>query len=495
VSPWFSDLFLSSQSDERLVALARAGHERAFAAIVERYRRPLYQLARRLDSGGRAEDVVQQTFLNAFASLQSGAEVGHLSGWLHRVLRNTVVRLASADRVEPRIDPETPGREAVEDVVERSALVHDALTEVARLPGRQRDAFVATAIHGRSRADVAATMGVSEGSVRQLVHRARASVRTAVSGLVPFPLARWLSSAPPPAGGDRISEIALSAGAAGSGGAALKLGALLASGVVAAGVATSDLPGRSGRRTVPHADALAAAGHAGARGPLRAASAAEGTAISSGSSPVFAGREQSTGFVAGAAHGTPAMDGRRTSGRASSERSRRRGDGRGDGTSGVAGLDGRGDSGGDGRSTAGTPTSGGGSDGAGGRSGRDGGGSGSLSAASSDSASSDGATSDRTGSSDGGATSGSPDGSSGGGTSNGGTSRGFTDGGTSGGGTSGSGGELSSGGGTSDGGATTATGPSTTGSTSGTSGGSVGTSDGSAGTGGTGGPGGTGGSD
>jgi hypothetical protein len=38
VSPPLSDLLLSSQSDERLVSLARAGHERAFAVIVERYR-------------------------------------------------------------------------------------------------------------------------------------------------------------------------------------------------------------------------------------------------------------------------------------------------------------------------------------------------------------------------------------------------------------------------------------------------------------------------
>jgi hypothetical protein len=41
ISPWLSDVFLRSQSDERLVALARAGHERAFVAIVERYRREL----------------------------------------------------------------------------------------------------------------------------------------------------------------------------------------------------------------------------------------------------------------------------------------------------------------------------------------------------------------------------------------------------------------------------------------------------------------------
>ena len=47
MSPWLSELFLGSQSDERLVELARAGHDRAFVAIVQRYRRELYAHARR----------------------------------------------------------------------------------------------------------------------------------------------------------------------------------------------------------------------------------------------------------------------------------------------------------------------------------------------------------------------------------------------------------------------------------------------------------------
>src|SRR5581483_5131188 len=89
------DLFLGSQSDERLVTLARAGHERAFVAIVERYQRQLLAFARRLDFHGRAEDIVQQAFLSAFAALQAGAEVKHLRGWLHQIVRNAAIKAAS----------------------------------------------------------------------------------------------------------------------------------------------------------------------------------------------------------------------------------------------------------------------------------------------------------------------------------------------------------------------------------------------------------------
>ena len=73
MSPWFSDALLRAQSDDRLVMLARAGHERAFVAIVERYRRPLHAFARRLVPEARVEDVLQQAFLNAWAALSAGA--------------------------------------------------------------------------------------------------------------------------------------------------------------------------------------------------------------------------------------------------------------------------------------------------------------------------------------------------------------------------------------------------------------------------------------
>ena len=45
---------LRTQTDERLAALARDGHERAFEAIVERHRKPLLRAARRVLPEGRA---------------------------------------------------------------------------------------------------------------------------------------------------------------------------------------------------------------------------------------------------------------------------------------------------------------------------------------------------------------------------------------------------------------------------------------------------------
>jgi RNA polymerase sigma factor (sigma-70 family) len=233
VSPRLSDLLLSSQSDERLVSLARAGHERAFAAIVERYAPELQAMARRLCSDGRSEDVVQQAFLSAFTALRAGCEVRHLRGWLYRIVRNTAGRSESPTMVP--LDPTTASASALEEVVQQRALAISALSEIGRLPARQRQAMVGTALDGRPRAEIATAMGLSEGAVRQLVHRARTTLRGAVTAITPWPLARWIAAAGPDSPGP--AEVAAGAGAASSGGLVLKLGALLASGTFLTGAA------------------------------------------------------------------------------------------------------------------------------------------------------------------------------------------------------------------------------------------------------------------
>jgi RNA polymerase sigma factor (sigma-70 family) len=80
---------LRTQTDERLVALAAAGHERAFEAIVERYRRPLLRHCRRYLPEARAEDALQQALVSAWGALRRGDEVRALRPWLHRIVHNT----------------------------------------------------------------------------------------------------------------------------------------------------------------------------------------------------------------------------------------------------------------------------------------------------------------------------------------------------------------------------------------------------------------------
>jgi RNA polymerase sigma factor (sigma-70 family) len=241
--PSTPDVLCTRQSDERLVALARAGHEAAFEAIVERYRTQLLVCARRLNSDGRAEDFVQQAFLEAFAALRSGTEVIHLRGWLHQILRNVVISGYTRHRPVDRLAAGEAMTGALADAAEQRMLAKTALGLLADLPARQRDAFVATAIHGRSRSEVASSMGLSEAAVRQLVHRARSRLRArwraAISVLTPYPVAQWLASARSGATApQRAAELAAGTGVASAGAVAVKVGAVVTAGIVAAALVT-----------------------------------------------------------------------------------------------------------------------------------------------------------------------------------------------------------------------------------------------------------------
>jgi hypothetical protein len=88
---------LAGASDERLVALAHAGDEQAFAAIVERYRAPLLRYCRGFVSGAAAEDAVQQTFINAYSALSRDDDSrvpAALRPWLYRIAHNAALNVA-----------------------------------------------------------------------------------------------------------------------------------------------------------------------------------------------------------------------------------------------------------------------------------------------------------------------------------------------------------------------------------------------------------------
>ncbi|HEX5622066.1 MAG TPA: sigma-70 family RNA polymerase sigma factor, partial [Solirubrobacteraceae bacterium] len=192
VSP--SLTLLRTQSDERLIALARAGHERAFEAIVERYRKPLLRHGRRLlSSEARAEDAVQQAFMAAWAALERGDDVRHLSGWLHRIVHNAALNSLRGERDDwTELREWLEGAGAPDDEVERREMLRDTLANLAALPTRQREALLRIAVEGESAEEVGSSLGLTEGAVRQLLYRARSALRTAATAVTPWPIASWL---------------------------------------------------------------------------------------------------------------------------------------------------------------------------------------------------------------------------------------------------------------------------------------------------------------
>src|ERR671920_2415688 len=123
-----SIVLLRTQPDERLVQLARAGHERAFEAIVERYRRPLLRACRAVLPHARAEDALQHTLLSAWGALRRGDDVQDLRPWLYRIARNTALnqlRISGYDHA--RLTDRLPAPGGTEEEHDRHARARRAL--------------------------------------------------------------------------------------------------------------------------------------------------------------------------------------------------------------------------------------------------------------------------------------------------------------------------------------------------------------------------------
>ncbi len=285
---------LRLQSDERLADLAANGHEAAFDAIVDRYRTPLTRYCAGIVGPSRAEDAAQQALINAHDALQRTDEVRHLRSWLYRIAHNAALNVLRAVRDDVSLDAASGAAAVAEDgpaaAFERNERFRATVDALRELPERQRAALVLRELEGRSHEEIAETLGVTKGSARQHLMRARIAVRTAVTAITPYPLIVRLAEMLASPGSAGWTDAAVGAGA----GATL---AKLTAGVAATGALVGGAVGTE--RVVHHRHSGQDAAQRSSGGPAakprlvkaRAVSLpATGTAGSTGSTASGSGR-------------------------------------------------------------------------------------------------------------------------------------------------------------------------------------------------------------
>jgi RNA polymerase sigma factor (sigma-70 family) len=235
MSPRFSIRPLSAQPDVRLAELAAGGEERAFETLARRHRRSLARYCARIGvPEHRVDDVLQQSLTRAWLSLCDGVEVREPRAWLHRIVHNASINSIRSARRHAHDPLEALPLALVPSTGEEPGLglrARDALGHVAALPEMQREAIVMTAIEGRSHQETAGLLGVSDGAVRGLVHRARTTLRSAAAALSPQGLLGLLARL----GGD--APLAERSGEISAGGAAAGATGLFAKGAVVTALA------------------------------------------------------------------------------------------------------------------------------------------------------------------------------------------------------------------------------------------------------------------
>jgi RNA polymerase sigma-70 factor (ECF subfamily) len=185
--------------EQALLRDAQAGDRRAFTVLVDRYWDRLYRWLYHLTHDVHvAEDLAQESFLKAFARIETFRVGSNFKAWLFRIGHNNFVNLrrgraAQAVR-QPLPDVAASSEGPEEEALSREAILH--LTRaVGRLPAEFRAAFLLRAEEGLSFKQVAEILGITEQTARWRVFKARQKL---LKVLAPELLTAAEASSPPP---------------------------------------------------------------------------------------------------------------------------------------------------------------------------------------------------------------------------------------------------------------------------------------------------------
>jgi RNA polymerase sigma-70 factor (ECF subfamily) len=140
----------------------------------------LYGFAlRSLGDSGLAEEAVQETFLRAWrAGERFDPQIGSLRTWLFAIMRNVVIDLSRARAARPPVAAE--GLEAGHEPLEDILLAWQVEEALRRIGPQHRQVILETHYRGRPYAELAAELGVPEGTIKSRVYYGLRALRNAL---------------------------------------------------------------------------------------------------------------------------------------------------------------------------------------------------------------------------------------------------------------------------------------------------------------------------
>ena len=169
-----------------VVKRAQRGDERAYGAIVDAYRLPVFNyVLRTVADRELAEDLTQEVFLRVWRSLPGFGHRAQLSTWLFQVAKNVILDAVRARDSRPRtteLVPEvTPA--IVDASVEQTETIRELWCAVERLSLDLRTALLLRDVVGLSYNEIADTLDVSLATVKWRIFKAREHVQLELSEL------------------------------------------------------------------------------------------------------------------------------------------------------------------------------------------------------------------------------------------------------------------------------------------------------------------------
>ena len=165
---------MDSSDDVEIVARCLRGEVEAFAPLVARYQKVLFNLAwRMLGDREDARDVTQTAFVKAYEKLATYDPAHRFFSWIYRIVLNECLNLRQRRPLHERLD-ETM---AASDSPYREALSHETSERVQagllRLPAELREVLVLRHFLELSYGDIGAALLLPEKTVKSRLYSAR----------------------------------------------------------------------------------------------------------------------------------------------------------------------------------------------------------------------------------------------------------------------------------------------------------------------------------
>jgi RNA polymerase sigma-70 factor, ECF subfamily len=179
-------------ADIELARRCQQGDGAAFEELYRAHAGRLYNLLFRMAGSAQdAEDLLQDVFLHAHRKLASFRGDSTLGTWLYRLAVNHCLDVLRGRQTKMRRATESLDEEDAAEPAAAMPVVPTAISRldldraIAKLPAGCRTAFVLHDVEGFEHHEVASLLGVSQGTSKSQVHKARMKLRAL---LAPAPL-------------------------------------------------------------------------------------------------------------------------------------------------------------------------------------------------------------------------------------------------------------------------------------------------------------------
>jgi RNA polymerase sigma-70 factor (ECF subfamily) len=165
--------------DLSLVRRSKSGDSRAFGALVDRYQKPIYNVALRISKSPEdAEDITQTVFMKAYQKLDGFDERHRFFSWIYRIAINESLNYSTRRRTHDTLDPTMAG---IEDSPEEDVIKLDSEERVGNaiveLEPEDRAIVILKHFQGFSYKEIGFILNIPEKTVKSRLYTARQRLR------------------------------------------------------------------------------------------------------------------------------------------------------------------------------------------------------------------------------------------------------------------------------------------------------------------------------